>query len=85
MSKEYVFIGNAQNKTRDFINQLIKENKDLQHQLEEKQKIIDKAIEFLKEFHNYKNSFKWCEEDYIQTIIAIEKILERGKNANTTN
>ena len=59
--KEYVFIGNAQNKTRDFINQIIKENKDLQHQNSELKNIddklsnalnsaeqrIDKAIEYI--------------------------------------
>lgn len=30
--KEYVFIGNAQNKTRDFINQITKDNKELKKQ-----------------------------------------------------
>lgn len=34
MNKEYVFIGNAQNKTKDFINQIVKENKELKKQLE---------------------------------------------------
>lgn len=32
--KEYVFIGNAQNKTRDFINQILKENKELKKEIE---------------------------------------------------
>ncbi len=52
---------------------------DLQHQLEEKDTVIDEAIEFLKEFHNFENRFKWCEEDYIQTILKLEEILERDK------
>ena len=30
--KEYVFIGNAQNKTRDFINQITKDNKEFKNQ-----------------------------------------------------
>ena len=30
--KEYVFIGNAQNKTRDFINQITKDNKEFKTQ-----------------------------------------------------
>lgn len=30
--KEYVFIGNAQNKTRDFINQITKDNKEYKNQ-----------------------------------------------------
>lgn len=33
--KEYVFIGNAQNKTRDFINQIIKDNKEFKNQQKE--------------------------------------------------
>lgn len=37
--KEYVFIGNAQNKTRDFINQIVKENEGLKKQLENNLKI----------------------------------------------
>ena len=38
--KEYVFIGNAQNKTRDFINQIIKENREYKE-------VINNAIEYL--------------------------------------
>ena len=53
--------------------------------LEEKDKVIYEAREFLKEFHNYENRFKWCEEDYIKTILKFEEILERGKNENTNN
>jgi hypothetical protein len=37
---------------------------------------IDEAIDFLKEYHNYENRFKWCEQDYIQTINQVEKILK---------
>lgn len=33
--KEYVFIGNAQNKTRDFINQITKDNKEYKNQQKE--------------------------------------------------
>lgn len=75
MSKEYVFIGNAQNKTRDFINQLIKENKDLQHQLEEKQKIIDKLLR--------KYNEETCTIDFSMTIEDFNQLLEMleiGKN-----
>lgn len=38
MNKEYVFVGTAQLKTRDYINQLEKENKELKKQLEKKNK-----------------------------------------------
>lgn len=65
--KEYVFIGNAQNKTRDFINQNVKENKELKKQVEEidrklfftkneldmRQKSIDNKLNQQKEFINY--------------------------------
>ncbi len=61
-------------------DELLRENKKLRSQLEEKGKIINEAREFLKEFHNYENRFKWCEEDYIKTILKLEEILERGKN-----
>ena len=71
-------------KQRDFYKELCdtkeSEINKLQHQLEEKDKIINEARKFLKEFHNYENRFKWCEEDYIKTILELEKILERGKN-----
>ena len=36
MNNEYVFVGTAQLKTRDYINQLEKENKELKKQLENK-------------------------------------------------
>lgn len=65
--KEYVFIGNAQNKTRDFINQNVKENKELKKQVEEidrklfftkneldmRQKSIDNKLNQQKEFINW--------------------------------
>ena len=35
MDKEYVFVVNAQNKTRDFIKQLIKENKELKNRIKQ--------------------------------------------------
>lgn len=39
MSKEYVFVGTAQLKTRDYIHQLEKENKELKHKIN---KALDK-------------------------------------------
>ena len=45
--KEYVFIGNVQNKTRDFINQITKDNKEFKTQQKE-------FINFLKD--NYKET-----------------------------
>lgn len=51
--KEYVFIGNAQNKTRDFINQIIKEN-------QKQNKAIAKAINLIK-----KSIEQQLENDYL--------------------
>ena len=45
-------------------------------ELEELRERINKAIELLKEFHNYENRFKWCEEDYIDTIEKLEEIIK---------
>ena len=45
--KEYVFIGNAQNKTRDFINQLTKDYKEFKNQQKEFVEYMDKTIEEL--------------------------------------
>ena len=42
--KEYVFIGNAQNKTRDFINQIIKDNKEFKNQQKELINYLEKEI-----------------------------------------
>ena len=45
--KEYVFIGNAQNKTRDFINQITKDNKEFKNQQKEFIEYMNKTIEEL--------------------------------------
>ena len=43
--KEYVFIGNAQNKTRDFINQITKDNKEFKNQQKEFIEYINEKID----------------------------------------
>lgn len=45
--KEYVFIGNAQNKTRDFINQITKDNKEFKNQQKDFIEYMNKTIEEL--------------------------------------
>lgn len=37
--------------------------------------ILIKLEDFLKEYHKYRDSFKWNEQDYIDTIDEIEKII----------
>ena len=46
--KEYVFIGNAQNKTRDFINQITKDNKEFKNQQKEFISYLENCINELK-------------------------------------
>lgn len=53
----------------EMLNDAISENQKYKE-------VIDKAIEFLKGFHNYEKRFKWCEQDYIDTIEELEKILK---------
>ncbi len=75
MNKEYVFVGNAQNKTRDFINRLIKENKDLKHQLEEKTTKEEAFKIWLTNQFNKTQDIK-----YLDILMKHKEILERGKN-----
>ena len=51
-----------------YINNLEQENKQLKEDKKE-------LIEFLKEYDKYRNSFKWNEQDYIDTIEKIKEIL----------
>ena len=53
---------------KDIANKMINENQQLK-----KQK--DDIVKFIKEFHNFENRFKWCEQDYLDTIEKIEGIL----------
>ena len=57
--KEYVFIGNAQNKTRDFINQITKDNKEFKNQQKEFIKYLEDEINKIKE--QIKNYDIWHE------------------------
>lgn len=57
--KEYVFIGNAQNKTRDFINQITKDNKEYKNQQKEFIEHLEDEINKLKE--QIKNYDIWHE------------------------
>lgn len=54
---------------------------ELENQLKQRDGVIDELEEFLKAFHNYENRFKWCEQDYIDTIEKFEEILQKYKGA----
>ena len=50
-------------------------NKMLYEENQQLKKQKDDVVEFIKEYHNYENRFKWCEQDYIDTINEIERML----------
>ena len=67
------------------IDELLKENKKLQHQLEEKDKVIDDTLNFIKEkiyqivddyYDYYEKGACFVDEDLDKLL----EILERGKN-----
>ena len=68
--KEYVFIGNAQNKTRDFINQITKDNKEFKTQLK-------KFIKWLEDYINLFDKKDIYEEG---SCDAIEEILQKYRS-----
>ena len=60
------------------VSNLIKEIEKLEHYkhlYSEVKKQKDDVVEFIKEYHNYENRFKWCEQNYIDTINEIERML----------
>lgn len=68
--KEYVFIGNAQNKTRDFINQITKDNKEFKTQQKE-------FIKWLEDYINLFDKKDIYEEGSCDTI---EEILQKYRS-----
>ena len=71
--EEYIAILETDN------SELKKENKDLQHQLEEKDKVIEEIENALT---NYKS--EWADDDQVvKDIDTFLEILERGKNGNS--
>lgn len=65
-----------------YMYRLEQENANLKQKLQQRDEVIEEAIEFLKEFHNYENRFKWCEQNYIAIIEKIEEILTKYKGYN---
>ena len=75
--KEYVFIGNAQNKTRDFINQITKDNKEFKNQQKEFIEYMNKTIEELECDDVDDEEMKGY---LIQRIDTFEEILSKYKS-----
>ena len=68
--KEYVFIGNAQNKTRDFINQITKDNKEFKTQQK-------KFIKWLEDYINLFDKKDIYEEG---SCDMLEEILQKYRS-----
>lgn len=75
--KEYVFIGNAQNKTRDFINQNVKENKVLNKKLED---LLTQQKEFINWLEDYIKLFDKKDIYEEGSCDTIEEILNKYKS-----
>ena len=65
--KEYVFIGNAQNKTRDFINQITKDNKEFKNQQKEFIEYLTSHIDLLS---NKPDLIEESEIDLLKEILS---------------
>ena len=65
--KEYVFIGNAQNRTRDFINQIIKDIKEFKNQQKEFIEWITLYVELL---NNKPDLIEEREIDLLKEILS---------------
>ena len=76
MNKEYIFVGNAQLKTRDYINNLKHENKELKDRINEAIKHI-KAIDF--QILN-KNTYVYIKLDDLEQGKELLDILEGKDN-----
>ena len=76
--KEYVFIGNAQNKTRDFINQIIKDIKEYKNQQKE---FIEYLTSYIDLLSNKPDLIEESEIDLLKEILSKYKSIIGGKDA----
>ena len=65
--KEYVFIGNAQNKTRDFINQITKDNKEFKNQQKE---FIEYLTSYIDLLSNKSDLIEENQKDILEEILS---------------
>ena len=65
--KEYVFIGNAQNKTRDFINQITKDNKEFKTQQKE---FIEYLTSYIDLLSNKPDLIEENQKDILEEILS---------------
>ena len=74
MSKE-----EARNRAKELLNEnqmdLIIKYMFLEQQVKKQKEVIDNIQNFIKEFHKNRNMFKWNEQDYIDVILKLEKMI----------
>lgn len=46
-----------------------------ENKLKKQKEVIDNIQNFIKEFHKNRNMFKWNEQDYIDVIFKLEKMI----------
>ena len=73
--KEYIFVGNAQLKTRDYIKQLEKDNREKDKEIERLQSIIKEVREYIKDImEKYVDYELVIDSEYILEILDKENI-----------
>lgn len=74
MSKE-----ETRNRAKELLNEnqvdLITKYMFLEQQCKKQGEVIDNIQNFIKEFHKNRNMFKWNEQDYIDVILKLEKMI----------
>jgi hypothetical protein len=71
MNKEYVFLGRMQPKTRDYIKNLERENRMLEHNWNELKRVLNGLLEDENDFYSVMR---------IRDLLKIIKQLEEGGN-----
>jgi hypothetical protein len=56
-------------------NQCAKLLNETEQQVKKQKEVIDNIQNFIKEFHKNRNMFKWNEQDYIDVILKLEKMI----------
>ena len=56
-------------------NQCAKLLNETEQQVKKQKEVIDNIQKFIKEFHKNRNMFKWNEQDYIDVILKLEKMI----------
>ena len=58
-----------------FYSQLVISFNETCNKNQKQKEVIDNIQNFIKEFHKNRNMFKWNEQDYIDVILKLEKMI----------